>query len=66
MGFFGRKGLGSNSNGPGKKGGGLSWMQAIQEAKIKKSRMNDLKNIYQENQSEFVLNKRVLVMFNTF
>ena len=55
MGFFGRKGLGSNSNGPGKKGGGgLSWMQAIQEAKIKKSRMNDLKNIYHENQSEFV------------
>ncbi|KAL5267820.1 hypothetical protein ACHWQZ_G004761 [Mnemiopsis leidyi] len=51
MGFFGRKGLGSNSNGSEKKLGGLSWMQAIQEAKIKKARMNDLKNIYHENQN---------------
>ena len=53
MGLFGRKGFGNNANGKGKKGGGLNWMQAIQEAKLKHSRMNDLKNIYHENQSKF-------------
>jgi len=51
MGLFGRKGFGNDTNGKAKKGGGLSWIQAIQEAKIKNALMNDLKNIYHENQN---------------
>jgi len=52
MGLFGRgKGFGNNANGKGKKGGGISWIQAIAEAKIKNALMNDLKNIYHENQN---------------
>lgn len=51
MGLFGRKGFGNAATGQAKKGGGLSWIQAIQEAKVKNALMNDLKNIYHENQN---------------
>lgn len=53
MGLFGRKGFGSKADGQDKKGGvgGLSWLQAIAEAKLKNAKMNDLKNIYHDNQN---------------
>lgn len=51
MGLFGRKGFGLPQKNA--TAGGFNWMQAIQEAKIQNTRMNDLTNIYQGNKSKF-------------
>lgn len=65
MGLFGRrKWLGGAAQSTKKVGGSLTWMQAIQEAKIKNSLMNDLKNIYQDNQRKLTEMVKHFLFYN--